>query len=387
MMQNLAGRLRIRLGVEGDIDACDTIAKAQEKRYPSSLGWVMKVSYIRKNHFFHVAEVDGIVRGFVLYSRPTRGANEGWSVVHALAVASDFERQGVGRNLLYSVPCPIRLKCPQTVGKEHLPNPANDFYRNAGFRLSGEEAGKHRKLNIWELRILCQIVQGGNPSIPEIAYRSGMAYGTRHSERPYGYPFAVDINWKKYDWEDYLNKISKWRPVQAMVADYEYPEQKELMLRQVEDLRGLGVMRMMVCPKFDGAVRDIPDDCIVAVSVPSTYGGYVPLYHELTGKKIHLLGGSPVQWFGQKSKGTTRSATGIISSLMGAGANIISADGNSHTKVATKGGVYANGKWNFKDKYRRAKFDYNEVSIESGRNIVNELNKPMEYVQIPMWGG
>lgn len=371
MMQNLAGRLRIRLGVEGDIDACDTIAKAQEKRYPSSLGWVMKVSYIRKNHFFHVAEVDGIVRGFVLYSRPTRGANEGWSVVHALAVASDFERQGVGRNLLYSVPCPIRLKCPQTVGKEHLPNPANDFYRNAGFRLSGEEAGKHRRLNIYELKILCIFCAGGSVAPARASVQSGMAYGTRHDYKPALYPFMVDINWKKYDWEDYLNKISKWRPVQAMVADYEHPEQKELMLRQIQDLRDLGIMRIKVCPKFDGAVRDIPEDCIVAISVPSKYAGFLAKnVWEYTGRKIHLLGGTPMR---QRE---------LISHLNGVGAAVVSVDVNAHETAAKKGTHYEGGKWrNF-----GTPADYENTMIYSGKHIVSEMNAASDITQMPLWG-
>lgn len=361
---SLLGRFRIRAGTFSDVTACDVIARQQEKRNVSSLGWVMKQSYTAPRHAFHVAEVDGVIRGFVLYSTPSRGKNKDWNVVHALAVEAGWGDCGIGRNLLYSVPTPIRLKCPQTVGKLPVTNPANTFYRNVGMHLAATEAGNKRVLNVWELKVLCQLVQGNNEHMPRVARQSGMAYGTRHIEKPRAWAFALDIDWKAYDWDDYMQKVHVWQPLQAMAADYERPDQRDLMLQQVADLRTAGVLRVMVCPKFDGAVRDIPADCIVAISVPSTYAGYVPPLHELAGRKVHLLGGSPVK---QKMWLMRISAV----------AQVISLDGNSHTKVAQHGDWWQYGKWNSDCN----PFGLYELAILSGRNIVAELNAVAGSVQ------
>ena len=81
----------------------------------------------------------------------------------------------------------------------------------------------------------------------------------------------------------------------AMVADYERPEQKCAMLMQGYQISALGV-RPMVCPKFPGAAADIPSQWVVAVSVPTTYAGYLPTVAELQGRDLHLLGGHPDQF-------------------------------------------------------------------------------------------
>jgi GNAT superfamily N-acetyltransferase len=366
----LLGRFRIRRGTADDVAACDRIARQQEKAQPSSLGWVMKQSYTANNHTFHVGEVDGIIRGFVLFSTPTRGKNKSWHVVHALAVQPGWEGWGIGRNLLYSVPTPIRLKCPQTVGKTPRANPANAFYRNAGMQLAGTEAGKHRALNVWELKVLTIFCAGSNRAFPRLARLSWMAYGTRHDYVPMDYPFMLDIAWKAYDWNDYLQKVQAWRPVQVMVADYERPDQREAMLAQVADLRRLGVLRIKVCPKFNGAVKDIPPECIVALSVPSRYAGFVASdLREYTGRRIHLLGGSP-----QKQRA-------LIAQLAGIGAIVISADGSAHETAAKKGTHYEGGKW----RNVGTPAAYAGTIIYSGRNIVRELNAAADSAQLPLW--
>jgi GNAT superfamily N-acetyltransferase len=384
----LLGRFRIRRGTADDVTACDRIARQQEKAQPSSLGWVMKQSYTAKNHTFHVGEVDGIIRGFVLFSTPTRGKNKSWHVVHALAVQPGWEGWGIGRNLLYSVPTPIRLKCPQTVGKTPRTNPANAFYRNAGMQLAGTEAGNKRALNVWELKVLPILVQGTNKLIPNVARRSGFAYGTREVETPQDWVYQVDIDladaeadWRRYRWGVYMRKIRQWRPFAALVVDYFEPAQKDTMLRQVQDLRDAGVLRILVCPKFDGAVQDIPSDCIVAISVPSSYSGFVPPLGELEGRRVHLLGGSPVQWFGQKSRKRNRPATGYVAKLQGAGAIVVSVDGNSHFKIAQTGNFHANGR-SVKDRRTLGLYD---LAVLSGRNIVRELNAAADSAQLPLW--
>jgi hypothetical protein len=377
---NLLGRFRIRKATPADVAACDRIARA----YKSELGFVRrdKLTKSASKGLLHVGEIDGVVRGFVEYNTPTRGANRGYSVVYHLATERGWGGYGIGRNLLYSVPTPIRLKC--TVDN----STANTFYAGAGMRLTATEPGKKRALNVWELRILPILVQGTNRQMPRVARASGMAYGTREIEIPREWVYQVDIDlaaaegdWRRYEWGRYLRKIQQWRPAAALVVDYFEPDQKATMLRQIEDLKGLGVLNILVCPKFEGAVKDIPQDCIVAISIPSTYAGYVPPLHELTGRRVHLLGGTPVQWFGQKGKRRNKSATGYVAMFQGAGATVVSVDGNSHTGLAEQGGWWASGVSNFD----RNPFCLYDLAILSGRNIVRDLNMAAGGGQLPLF--
>lgn len=298
------------------------------------------------------------VCGFVDYH-----AGKKWNTVYHLAVHRDFTRKDIGRALLYAVPCPIRLKCT-------IDNPANLFYKAAGMCFMGTETGKKRALNVWELRVLYQIIQGNNRKIPMIAKQSGMAYGTRHVEKPRAWPFALDIRWKEYDWQQYLSLVETYRPVQVLVADYEQPDQQETMLQQVADLRRLGVLRILVCPKFDTAIADIPSDCIIAISVPSDYAGYVPPLTQLSGKRVHLLGGSP----GRQKRMTVQ--------IQGIGGKVISMDGNGFTKVARTGNYWDNG-WK-KDKWRTSEFFY-ATCLLSARNIQREMQSLYGIQQFPLF--
>ena len=89
----------------------------------------------------------------------------------------------------------------------------------------------------------------------------------------------------------------------------------------------------MVCPKFPGAVDDIPDWCLVAVSVPTKYGGFLPSPDELRGRRVHLLGGSP------------QTQMRMAREYAGQGIVVSSVDGNMPAKVARFGDVWAAGKW------------------------------------------
>lgn len=379
---------RIRRGTAADADACDRIARDQEKKRNSSLGWVKKVEYTQKYSAFHVGEIGSQIVGFVLFHTAVKGDDVGYTVVKALAVDSRYEGLGIGRNLLYSVECPIRLRCPQRVNVSE-PNPANTFYANAGFRITGIETeyrGGEKKglprsnpLNVWELPILPILVQGNNRQMPDVARRSGWAYGVRATEKPRDYCLQVDIEWRDYSWPEYVRKIEAWKPFAALVPDYEHPRQRRTMLNRIEHLKALGVMRVLVCPKFDGAVADIPADCVVAVSIPSTYAGFVPDYRELRGRRVHLLGGSPPKWFGARSK--QQSATGYIAGMVGAGVKVISVDGNAHTGAAEGGILWHDHRWVKPDE----PVDLYAFSVRSGRAILADLHQVSGQSQLSLF--
>jgi ribosomal protein S18 acetylase RimI-like enzyme len=346
----------IRRATADDVPAIEKIAR----QYPKELAFVRRNSLLEamRKQSLHVAVFGAVVVGFVsFYAR-----RDGWHTVYDLATDKRYAGLGVGRQLLYSVPCPVRLKT--TVDNER----ANRFYLHAGMVLSGTESGKNRALNVYEMRVLSILCAGNNHRFPEVAVDSGMAYGTRHDDTPRDYPFMVDINWKSYQWTDYMNKIRSWRPVMAMVADYESPLQRNTMLKQVHALRRSGVLRIMVCPKFDGAVSDIPQDCIIAVSVPTSYAGFVPQMRELTGRKVHLLGGSPVK---QRE----------IMKQINAFGQVISTDGNAHTGSASNGMFWRDGRW----QTDKQEFDYYDLCKLSGRNIQRMMQYVAGYQQLQLF--
>lgn len=368
---SLVGRLRIRHGKLGEEKALQDLTR----QFPDALPFVMLPQLTRsiERRALLVAEVDGNRIGFVHWN----ARRDGWFKLYDLVVDEDYHRMSVGRNLLYAVPTPVRLSC--TVDNDR----ANRFYVNAGMRFAGTEIGRKRTLNVWERNILCEHVQGGNKSIPEAARMTGMSYGTRDSETPYDYPFAFDIRWRNYDWEDYMDKVCRYRPVQAMVADYERPEQKAQMLDQIQMLREYGeVLRIMVCPKFTGAVKDIPEDCLVAVSVPSKYAGFISeTPQEYAGRKLHLLGGSPVQWLGQNGKQKNRSSTGYILALQAYGARVVSVDGNAHQAASLKGSYWVDGHWERPNTGKFVWGDAFNTLVFSGKQIVKGINRLNEVKQ------
>lgn len=207
--------------------------------------------------------------------------------------------------------------------------------------------------------------RGGIPDAPRLLMAEGWHYGFRSDYTAYGWPYFVDINWEHYIWEDHLAVVEHWRPVQAMVADYLNPEDKRTMLAQVSDIRTFGV-RPMVCPKFQHAVNDIPNDCIIAVSVPTTdpkYKGWLPDASELSGRELHLLGGHPDQW--------------IVLIRRFNQSRVISIDNNMMFYKAQMGAYWSRRKSTWRDV--RNRFSTNALIRKSAREIRRYLFNPSDY--------
>lgn len=358
----LLGNLWIRRATADDVAACEKIAR----QFGSELGFVRRNGLLEsvERRGLHVAYVraDNSIAGFVEFRQCVRGANAGYSVVYHLAVSRDYQRMDIGRQLLYSVPHPVRLKVT-------VDNPANAFYQASGMTLLRTEQGRKRPLNVYQRRVLFAWVQGGNQYVPVYAKQAGMAYGTRHDTKPHDYCWMLDIKWKDYDWAQYMDIVRHLRPVQAMVADYEAPEQRNIMLQQVQQLRDEGVLNIMVCPKFASAVQDIPADCIIAVSVPSRYAGYIPNTAETGNRKVHLLGGTP-----QKQLALLKDY------------NVVSADGNSHETSAKFSSVFDAGKWK-RSRYVTAlnNQDYHHSMQMSAHNITEYFAQAERIQQLSLF--
>ncbi len=201
--------------------------------------------------------------------------------------------------------------------------------------------------------------RGGDPDAPRLLQREGWKYGARSDYKIYDWPYFIDIEWRNYDWGNHLAVIREWSPKMAMVADYEQPSQRTNMLQQCDDIRAIG-LRPMVCPKFPGAAKDIPKDAIVAVSVPTSYAGYLPSPSELIGRELHFLGGHPDQY--------------VILQRRYSKASVISADCSTIFQKAQHGAFWSAKKNTWREV--RNRFHTHALMQASARNIKRYLLNP-----------
>jgi ribosomal protein S18 acetylase RimI-like enzyme len=308
----------IRRAVSNDLPAVQAIAR----QWPTELAFVRRASLERglSERSLYVAEADQQVVGFVLF----HARRDGWQTIYDIATHRDYLGQGVGRALLYAVPCPIRLKCT-------VDNVAgNRFYFSAGMQVARVEQGRKRTLNVWEMRRLVVLVKGRNEHIPTVARRAGMAYGVRNDYKPSARIDMLDIHWDRYDWREYMQLVQTHRPTIAMCADYEHPDQRRQLYQQIRDLKAAGVIRILVCPKFAGATAHVPSWVTLAISVVSEYAGFEPDPREVVGRRLHLLGGAPDDQLRCIDKYHQ--------------ARVISVDGSSFTRWAQWGDIWDDGR-------------------------------------------
>lgn len=344
--------MKIRKATQKDKDH---IAKIWRMHPAKFIGGVYMAALNRDidNGECHVAEINSVVVGFVRFH--TRRDN--WTTIYTIAVNPNHKGQYIGRHLLWSVPAPFRLKVTTDNTQ------AIRFYEHVHMVRAGyEETKKGDGLYVYEFHVLFIHVQGGNPKHAEICQSIGIPYGTRNTDKAYGTVFMLDVNWEqfkkgKFSWNNYLETVTQLNPIQVMTVDYESPSEYDSLMGQIQDLRDLGTLRIMVCPKFNGAIADIPHDCIVGVSVPSKHAGFLPDPSQLSGRRVHLLGGSPPK---------QRHYTMVY---RGHGAIVQSVDGNSHEAASSKGSVWINGRWQRPPKGRE-KLDKFHAQTMSARNIV-----------------
>lgn len=212
--------------------------------------------------------------------------------------------------------------------------------------------------------------RGGNKHAPTVAEKSGMKYGIRHDSKAYGDVYFMDINWKKYDWDKYIEKVQALNPVMAMTPDYESPEQRRNLYKCIRDLKTkTNVQRIMVCPKFHGAIAHIPSFCIAALSAPApTYATFLPDLIECKGRRIHLLGSNP------------HTQLDLITKLNGIGADVISVDGNYLSVKAANGQYFKYGRW-----VQTSNVPTTELESISAQNIYKYLMANKDRIQYSLF--
>lgn len=208
--------------------------------------------------------------------------------------------------------------------------------------------------------------RGGDKDAPRVAELSGMLYGARHDYKSYAGVYMLDIHWKNYRWTHFKRKVQKLRPELVLCPDYEKRAQLSTLELMIDDIKSLGVGRVAVCPKFPGAVFDLPQDVVIAVSVPTTYAGFLPSLLELKNRDVHLLGGHPDQ-------------QSYLISLYD-DANVISVDGNILGFKAQMGQFWEmSGRWETAPKHQYSTF---ELKVMSARNIVTYLGMAQDRLML-----
>jgi hypothetical protein len=125
-----------------------------------------------------------------------------------------------------------------------------------------------------------------------------------------------------------MNLLAVHKPDLATVLDWEEPDQIEEVMSWATEATQHVQEAVLIVPKVSGTIPDIPisingKEIRIAYSVPSSYGGSPIGLWELTGREIHLLGGSP-----QKQR--------EISNYV----QVVSMDGNMAKKMATSRCLY-----------------------------------------------
>lgn len=191
---------------------------------------------------------------------------------------------------------------------------------------------------------------GGNRAYMATARTYGWWPGARLPAALYPdhYPLAfADQDWRKFDgltpadpayqaaYQRYIAAVAAAKPIMASVIDWEIQRPLSEVLTWAHAISA-HVATIMIIPKVPGAVDRIPRQIsgvpvTLGFSVPTPHGATSCLPDEFAGWRTHLLGGSvldQLKW---------------APVLLAAGADVVSADGNSFHYAAGRG-TYFDGR-------------------------------------------
>lgn len=212
--------------------------------------------------------------------------------------------------------------------------------------------------------------RGGDKTAPLIAETAQWLYGVRSDYRPYAPPRMIDYNFQApptpKNWGRHVALCQKFKPALALTCDFFSPDGIEQLYSQIRDLHEAGVLCVAVCPKFVGAVRYIPTECRIAISVPTDYAGFLPHAQELKGRKSHLLGGHPDQ---QHYCIYSRYSN----------CEVVSVDANIAARKAGKGQYWNGNKW---VQVPAHTVPTQDLAIWTLRHTRETLNKPAMYYKM-----
>lgn len=135
--------MNLRKATLSDLDAIKRLYSQNSRE----LGFVLRPSLIKSIDLQEIILAEDInLVGAVHYHH----RRDKQTTLYHIAVASEQRRQRVGWHLINALLADCRqlqmqkilLKCPEELA-------ANVFYEAVGFKLSGVETGKRRRLNVW----------------------------------------------------------------------------------------------------------------------------------------------------------------------------------------------------------------------------------------------
>jgi hypothetical protein len=176
---------------------------------------------------------------------------------------------------------------------------------------------------------------GGNPRLSQIAVEEGFLIGFRSDYAAPAHPISfVDVEYRNPNFMAHLETVKKHRPKYATVPDLsEKAVSRDDVARAIQQAERLAPYCEipLIVPKLSGQLGMIPTEYAIGYSIPTSYGGaQYPLW-ELSGRKVHLLGGSPRKQL-------------EIYRYLSCFAEVISADGNYAQLMATRFAEFWNGK-------------------------------------------
>lgn len=177
---------------------------------------------------------------------------------------------------------------------------------------------------------------GGNREFFQVAFEAGYMLGLRSGYASYNYRIDfVDNEYKRPQFEKHLKVVIKHQPKYATVPDLSGKEVAsqdiERAMHQYNQLSRCCQIPLII-PKHPGQIAKLPPHVAIGYSVPTTYGDAGYDLWELQGRKVHLLGGSPLEQM-------------KIFRLLSGRAQIISADGNMAMGVARNFAQYWDHGW------------------------------------------
>jgi len=125
-----------------------------------------------------------------------------------------------------------------------------------------------------------------------------------------------------------MNALALHRPAMATVLDWETEESLPLVMDWAQEASQYAE-KIVVIPKVVGGIPKIPltvngKPIVLGYSVPSKFGATPCVPWEFEGREVHLLGGSPHRQMREWQL------------MRVCGASVVSADGNMHSKMATR---------------------------------------------------
>lgn len=144
-----------------------------------------------------------------------------------------------------------------------------------------------------------------------LAVRAGWTYGTnskyaacRLAEHwKMHHPMFVDNEYHDYDHARHVEVVSHWHPKYATVKDVMTEEQCiaagidfapfEQIIEWADELRE-HADNVILIPKYPEAIEQIPEHFMLGYSIPTSHGGTPIPTERFKGRKVHLLGGTPL---------------------------------------------------------------------------------------------